>query len=119
MPRARHGSSMSSSPSLKWRIVNWQTVVARSGPCATPLIMNPQEPQMPSRQSCSNATGSSPRSISASFKHVQALEHRHVRIHVVYRIADKFALVVSAPFCRQTFSVSRITCSSSGSDARS
>jgi hypothetical protein len=35
------------------------------GPWATPLIMKPQEPQMPSRQSCSKATGSSPFSISS------------------------------------------------------
>ena len=31
---------MSSSPSLKWRMCSWHTVVARSGPWAMPLITN-------------------------------------------------------------------------------
>ena len=57
---ARHGSRVSMSPSLKNRMCSWQTVVARFGPCATPLIMKPQVPQMPSRQSLSKAIGSSP-----------------------------------------------------------
>jgi hypothetical protein len=48
---ARHGSSHSSSPSLNLRMCSWHTVVPRSGPCATPLIMKPHMPQMPSRQS--------------------------------------------------------------------
>ncbi len=34
-------------------------------PCGTPLITRPQEPQIPSRQSCSKATGSSPLARSA------------------------------------------------------
>ena len=45
---------------------SWQTVVPGSGPCARPSIMKPHEPQMPSRQSCSKAIGSSPRRSSES-----------------------------------------------------
>ena len=51
---------------------------ARIGPWATPLIMRPHEPQIPSRQSWSNAIGSSPASISRSLTHVEHLEERHV-----------------------------------------
>ncbi len=39
---------------------SWQAVVCRAGPWARPLITTPQVPQMPSRQSWSNAIGSSP-----------------------------------------------------------
>ena len=63
---ARHGSSVSVSPSLKRRMCSWQTVVPGSGPCGMPLIRKPQVPQMPSRQSESNAIGSSPFAISPS-----------------------------------------------------
>ena len=45
---------------------SWQVAVPPIGPCATPLIIMPHEPQMPSRQSCSNAIGSSPFSIRRS-----------------------------------------------------
>ncbi len=58
--RARHGSMTMVSPSLKWRMCNWQTVVPRWPPCARPLMTMEQVPQMPSRQSESNAIGSSP-----------------------------------------------------------
>jgi hypothetical protein len=63
---ARQGSSVSVSPSLNRRMCSWHTVVPGSGPCAIPLTMNPQVPQMPSRQSESNAIGSSPLAISVS-----------------------------------------------------
>jgi hypothetical protein len=63
---ARQGSSVSVSPSLNDRMCSWHTVVARIGPCGIPSTMNPQVPQMPSRQSESNAIGSSPRAISPS-----------------------------------------------------
>ena len=49
------------------RMCNWQVVVC-SGPCAWPLIIRPQVPQMPSRQSWSKATGSSPRRMSSSLR---------------------------------------------------
>ena len=56
---ARHGSTVIVSPSLKLRMCSWQVVVT-SGPCAMPEIIIPQVPQMPSRQSESNAIGSIP-----------------------------------------------------------
>ena len=64
--RERQGSISSRSPSLKVRMWSWQVAVRALGPWATPLIIMPQEPQIPSRQSWSKATGSSPRSISRS-----------------------------------------------------
>ena len=67
---ARHGSITIVSLLLNERMCNWQVVVARCGPCAWPLIINEQVPQMPSRQSWSNTTASSPlamrRSLSTS-----------------------------------------------------
>ncbi len=56
---ARHGSTVIVSPSANERMWSWQLVVT-SGPCASPLIISEHAPQMPSRQSESNATGSSP-----------------------------------------------------------
>jgi hypothetical protein len=64
---ARQGSIVIVSPSPKVRMWSWQAVVALRGPCAAPLITMPQAPQIPSRQSWSNAIGSSPRPISPSF----------------------------------------------------
>ena len=63
---ARHGSTVIVSPSVKRRMCSWHTVPPGSGPCATPLTITPQAPQMPSRQSESNAMGSSPLRISPS-----------------------------------------------------
>jgi hypothetical protein len=57
---ARHGSMVISSPSLKLRMCSWQVVVRLAGPWGLPLITIEHEPQMPSRQSWSKATGSSP-----------------------------------------------------------
>ena len=57
---ARQGSMTIVCPSVKRRMWSWQVVVPASGPCATPLIMQPHAPQMPSRQSESNAIASSP-----------------------------------------------------------
>ena len=62
---ARHGSIVIVSPSLNERMCSWQVVVT-SGPCASPLIIRPHMPQMPSRQSESNAIGSSPSALSFS-----------------------------------------------------
>ena len=45
---------------------SWQVAVPFCGPWAWPLIIIPHEPQMPSRQSCSKAMGSSPLAISRS-----------------------------------------------------
>ena len=63
---ARHGSMKMVSPSLKWRMCSWHTVVARCGPWAMPLIISPHMPQMPSRQSWSKAMGRSPLMMSRS-----------------------------------------------------
>src|SRR5262249_55114856 len=63
---ARHGSIVIVSPSLKNRMCNWHTVVAGTGPCGLPLITRPHDPQIPSRQSLSNAIGSSPRRVRSS-----------------------------------------------------
>ena len=55
------------SPSLKLRMCSWQVVVF-SGPWAWPEIISPHIPQMPSRQSLSNAMGSSPLAFSCSLR---------------------------------------------------
>ena len=65
-PLARNGSIVIVSPFLKRRMCTWQVVAPLSGPCAMPSITRPQLPQMPSRQSESNAIGSSPFLISDS-----------------------------------------------------
>ena len=57
---ARHGSTTIVSPSLKLRMWSWQVAVPICGPCATPLIISPHDPQIPSRQSWSKAMGSPP-----------------------------------------------------------
>ncbi len=62
---ARHGSTVSSAPSEKDRMCSWQEVVT-SGPWGWPLMTTPHCPQMPSRQSLSKATGSSPEAIRVS-----------------------------------------------------
>ena len=64
---ARHGSMVISSPSEKLRMCSWHVVVT-SGPWALPEIIRPHMPQMPSRQSESNAIGSSPRALSCSLR---------------------------------------------------
>ena len=45
---------------------SWQVAVPGFGPWATPLIIRLQDPQIPSRQSWSNAIGACPVSISRS-----------------------------------------------------
>ena len=63
---ARQGSMVIVSPSRNRRMCSWHTVPPGSGPWATPLTITPHAPQMPSRQSESNAMGSSPLRISPS-----------------------------------------------------
>src|SRR5680860_32170 len=65
---ARHGSTVISSPSANFRMWSWHVAVPRDGPWAWPLIIMEQDPQIPSRQSWSNATGSRPSAASRSFK---------------------------------------------------
>ena len=57
-----------SSPSQNLRMCSWQVAVPFWGPWAWPLIIIPQLPQMPSRQSCSKAIGSSPSAMSRSLR---------------------------------------------------
>ena len=64
---ARQGSMVRRSPSLKLRMWSWQAVVRDRGPWAAPLMTTPQAPQIPSRQSWSNAMGSSPFRVRPSF----------------------------------------------------
>src|SRR5439155_133605 len=65
--RARHGSIHSSAPSGNERMCSWHVVVARRGPWGRPLMTMPHAPQIPSRQSWSNAIGSSWRASSCWF----------------------------------------------------
>src|SRR5438309_1360467 len=65
---ARHGSISMTSPEENFRMWSWQVAVPSCGPWAWPLIISPQEPQMPSRQSCSKATGSWPWAMSRSLR---------------------------------------------------
>ena len=53
------------SPSWNERMCSWQVVVTW-GPWASPLIIRPHMPQMPSRQSESKAIGSSSSPLSRS-----------------------------------------------------
>ncbi len=64
---ARQGSMSIVSPSANDRMWSWQVVV-RSGPWASPLMTRLHAPQMPSRQSWSKATGSSPARVSSSLR---------------------------------------------------
>jgi len=64
---ARQGSITRVSPSLKLRMWSWQAVVRVRGPWGLPFTTMLQVPQMPSRQSWSNAIGSSPFVVSSSF----------------------------------------------------
>jgi hypothetical protein len=65
---ARHGSTVIESPSWNLRMCSWHVAVPRSGPWARPLIIMAHEPQMPSRQSLSNATGSLRSAMSRSLR---------------------------------------------------
>ena len=75
---ARHGSTAITSPSVNLRMCSWQVAVPRWGPWAWPLIIIPHDPQMPSRQSCSKAIGSSPSRQQPLVEDVEHLEERHV-----------------------------------------
>src|ERR1043165_1427573 len=63
---ARQGSTTIVSPSLYSLMWSWQVVVWCQGPCARPLMNMEQVPQIPSRQSWSNAMGSLPSAMSCS-----------------------------------------------------
>ena len=66
---------------------SWHVAVPFIGPCATPLIIMPHEPQIPSRQSWSKAIGCSPLPVKRFVDDVEHLEERHVRADVVGLVA--------------------------------
>ena len=92
----RHGSTVIVSPVLKFRMCSWQVVVIFFGPCGTPLMTTPHEPQIPSRQSWSNAIGSLPSSIRLFVDHVEHFEERHVLVDVVGHVGLEPPFVVRA-----------------------
>src|ERR1039457_7094561 len=65
--RARNGSTTIRSPSLKLRMYVWHEATPWLGPCGLPLITSEHVPQIPSRQSCEKAIGSSPLAAISSF----------------------------------------------------
>ena len=71
------------------RMWSWHVAVPRSGPWARPLIIMAHEPQMPSRQSWSNAIGSSPFGDELLVQDVEHLEERHVRADVVELVGPR------------------------------
>src|SRR5208283_4193727 len=108
---ARNGSSHSSSPSLKCRMCSWHTVVPRIGPCGTPLIIKPQHPQIPSRQSCSNATGSPPSLINCWFS-TSSISRNDMCSLTSCAVYRTILPALRASFCRQMWSVSFIQAAS-------
>ena len=111
---ARHGSMVMVSPSVNLRMCSWQVAVPRSGPWAWPLIITPQVPQMPSRQSLSNTIGSLPGLDQLLVDDVEHLEERHVGLDVggVELVEPAWCVgPVLAPHPQVRF---RFTCSSSG-----
>src|SRR5215831_7873361 len=86
---------------------NWQTVVPLKPPWALPLIMKPHMPQMPSRQSWSKATGSSPFSIRLSFStsSISRNDMCSFTSGTSYRTRRPRSRTF---FCRQTWSISFI-----------
>ncbi len=109
---ARHGSSVRASPSLKERMCSWQTVPPCTGPCGEPLMTNPHMPQMPSRQSESNATGSSPFMMRSWFSTSSISRNDMCSVAVTWYRTNRPGS--DAFFCRQMSRVSFIplTCSS-------
>src|SRR5215207_286189 len=100
---ARHGSIVMTSPSEKLRMCSWQVVVF-SGPWASPEIISPQVPQMPSRQSESKAMGSSPAALSCS------LSTSSISRKLMSGLMSLTLYVLSSPLwrgpaCRQILSV--------------
>src|SRR4051812_27222657 len=104
---ARQGSSVSVSPSLNERMCSWHTVVPRIGPCARPSIRNPHVPQIPSRQSESNAIGSCPFAISPSLT-TSSISRNDMSGETVSALYSTSLPGLSGPACRHTLRVIRI-----------
>src|ERR1051325_11087308 len=101
---ARHGSIVIVSPSLKCRMCNWQVAVPRWPPCGMPLMTSEHMPQMPSRQSESNAIGSSPRSINPSLT-TSSISRKDMSGRTFFASNVSNRPSVPGPFCRQTLRV--------------
>src|SRR5437773_1614522 len=77
---------------------------ARCPPCATPLITSEQVPQIPSRQSESNPIGSSPRAINCSFT-TSSISRNDMSGMTSLAWYSTRRPALAASFCLQTFSV--------------
>src|SRR5689334_19488415 len=86
---------------------SWHTVVARTGPCASPSIMKPQVPQIPSRQSESNAIGSSPFAIRPSLTTSSISRNDMSGLTLSARYSTNLPAAFG-PACRQTLRLIRI-----------
>ena len=91
----------SSSPSSKCRMCSWQVVVPLRA-VRDAVDHHAAAPQMPSRQSWSNAIGSSPSRISCSLSDVEHLQEGHVRGDVRRPRRSTIAPGGRRPACRQT-----------------
>ncbi len=98
---ALQGSTQISVAPFRWRMWIWQAVVRLRGPWGTPLIMSPQVPQMPSRQSWSKAMGSLPSSMSCSFTR-SSISRKDMcsLMPLAGRVSNRPLSL--GPFCRQT-----------------
>src|SRR3954453_961400 len=84
---------------------SWQVVVACCGPCGEPSMTSEHMPQMPSRQSWSNATGSSPSRMSRSLS-TSSISRKDMSGEMPSSSYGTIRPLSAAFFCRQIFSVS-------------
>src|SRR4029077_7176047 len=70
------------------------------GPCACPLIVRAQVPQIPSRQSESNAIGASPRSVSSSLT-ISSISRKEVSGEIFVALYSTSFPFDCRSFCRQ------------------
>src|SRR5437667_10096530 len=90
------------SPSLNRRMWSWQTVVPRSGPWAMPLTTRPHMPQIPSRQSESNAMASFPWRTSPSLT-TSSISRKDMSGDTSAAVYSSRRPGVSRSTCRQIF----------------
>src|SRR3569833_2081047 len=84
---------------------SWQVVVACCGPSGVPSMTSAHMPQMPSRQSWSNATGSSPSRMSRSLS-TSSISRNDMSGETSSSSYGTIRPLSPAFFCRQIFSVS-------------
>ncbi len=75
---------------------SWQVAVPGFGPCGMPSIIMLHMPQMPSRQSLSNAIGSSPLAMRSSLTTSSISRNDMSGRHVVGLVADHLAFGLGA-----------------------